>query len=65
VDLLSRLNGSFIKPNYRFMVCVWGEAPYAFVRQYEVISHSDDGAAHVGMELFQMEARQMPFALAI
>lgn len=65
VDLVSRLAGSFMKPNYRFLVTVWGEPPHAITRKYEVISHSDDGAAHVGMELFQTEVNQIPWAIAI
>ncbi len=55
VDLLGRAPGSIRKPNYRFLVTVWGEPPHAFTMFYEVVAYGEETAAHLGMQRFQRD----------
>jgi hypothetical protein len=55
VDLLGRAPQSFYKPNYRFLVTVWGEPPHAVVRKYEIVAYGEDTAAHLGLREFERE----------
>jgi hypothetical protein len=54
-DLLGRAPGSFVKPNYRFLVTVWGEPPHKCVRKYEIMAYGEETAAHLGLKRFQLE----------
>ena len=43
-----------------FRVEVWGQAPYDYVRHYEIMAHSDTIAAQQGIARFVAEMEAMP-----
>ena len=43
-----------------FRVEVWGQAPYDFVRHYEIMAQSDTIAAQQGIARFVAEMEAMP-----
>ena len=64
VDLLGRGPKSFVKPNYRFLVTVWGEPPHAVVHRYEIVAYGEETAAHLGMQRFQRDVSRTRALLA-
>ncbi len=61
VDLIGRGPGSSKKPNYRFLVTVWGGS---LVRKYEIVAYGEDTAAHLGLQKFQAELSLPIFRVA-
>ena len=63
-DLLGRATGSMVKPNYRFLVTVWGEPPHAVVYRYEIVAYGESTAAHLAMQRFQRDVSRTRALLA-
>ena len=55
VDFLGRAAGSIDKPNYRFLVTVWGEPPHAVTYRYEIVAYGEETAAHLALKRFQRD----------
>jgi hypothetical protein len=64
VDLIGRAADSFLKPNYRFLVTVWGEWPHHTTRRYEIVAYGEETAAHLGIQQFQRDVSKTRALLA-
>lgn len=54
-DLMGRAPGSFVRPNYRFLVTVWGEPPHNVTRKYEIVAYGEETAAGLALDRFKRE----------
>ncbi len=65
VDLIGRAAGSVLKPNYRFLVTVWGFPPHAVTHRYEIVAYGEETAAHQGMQRFQRHVSRTHALMAL